>query len=408
MAEPTRVTGPGGEAVGTVIDAGPTFGQFVVSETGQYLPYAKTDVGTFVQQPGQNWSFYTPPAGGTQGGGTTEQQQCEPGKVRDEVTGECVTPEELTRRQNQRRLDEEQKRREDEQRRRDEQQRLLDEQTSIENRRLRQQSAEAIINDLLASYGLESLSKFIVDEMKKGDITNTSALVQMIRKRPEYAARFPGVAKRAAAGFNAISEQEYIDLEQSYRRTLRAAGLPAGFYDNQDDFANLIGGDVSVAEVGQRIQQGYQAVAQANPQVINEMRRLYGVDDSALAAYFLDPERATPILLRQAQAAQIAGQATIQAGREISAAQAEELAVAGVSEEQARQGFQTIGQAGELFVALPGTTEQAITEQEQIAGVFGTQAAAQQRLRQRQRERQAIFEAGGRFAGQGTTVTGLQ
>ena len=84
------------------------------------------------------------------------------------------------------------------------------------------------------------------------------------------------------------------------------------------------------------------------------------------------------------------------------------MAVAGVTQEGARQGFQTIAQAGELFVALPGTTEQAISEQEQIAGVFGTQAAAQQRLRQRQRERQAAFEAGGRFAGQGTTVTGLQ
>ncbi|MGA1656102.1 MAG: hypothetical protein ACO39D_08180, partial [Ilumatobacteraceae bacterium] len=61
-----------------------------------------------------------------------------------------------------------------------------------------------------------------------------------------------------------------------------------------------------------------------------------------------------------------------------------------------------------LFVALPGTTEEAISQQEQISGVFGTSAAAQQRIRQRSRERQAIFEAGGRFAGQGTTVTGLQ
>ena len=87
---------------------------------------------------------------------------------------------------------------------------------------------------------------------------------------------------------------------------------------------------------------------------------------------------------------------------------AEELAVAGITQEQARAGFQTIAGAEELFVALPGTTEQAITEQEQIGGVFGTSAAAQQRIRQRSRERQATFEAGGRFAGQGTTVTGLQ
>ena len=87
---------------------------------------------------------------------------------------------------------------------------------------------------------------------------------------------------------------------------------------------------------------------------------------------------------------------------------AEELAVAGITQEQARAGFQTIAGAEELFVALPGTTEEAISQQEQISGVFGTSAAAQQRIRQRSRERQAAFEAGGRFAGQGTTVTGLQ
>lgn len=384
-----------------IIDAGPTFGKFVKTESGEYKPYVSSQLGNFVQEKSGNWQFYDPDSPSRSSStppGSSSSGQCPPGKVKDPVEGDCVTPAELRRRKAAREQEETETSSDMQ----------MQMQMREEMRRERQESAKAIIGDLLASYGLSSLTDYIYSEITKGDITNTSALVQLIRKRPEYAARFPGMAKRAAAGFNAISEQEYIDLEQSYRRTLRAAGLPAGFYDDQGDFGNLIGGDVSVAEVGQRIQQGYQAVAQANPQVINEMRRLYGVDDSALAAYFLDPERATPILLRQAQAAQIAGQATLQAGREISAAQAEELAIAGVSEEQARQGFQTIGQAGELFVALPGTTEQAISEQEQIAGVFGTQAAAQQRLRQRQRERQAIFEAGGRFAGQGTTVTGLQ
>jgi hypothetical protein len=114
------------------------------------------------------------------------------------------------------------------------------------------------------------------------------------------------------------------------------------------------------------------------------------------------------MLLRQARAAQIASEATLQAQQEIGAMTAEELAVAGITQQQARQGFQTIAEAEELFVPLPGTTEQEITQEEQIAGVFGTSAAAQQRIRQRSRERQAAFQAGGQFAGQGTTVTGLQ
>lgn len=282
------------------------------------------------------------------------------------------------------------------------------EDTGANRRAESRESAKAIIANLLDNYGLGNLTDFVNELITKEDIVSGDVILGRIRMTDQYKQRFAGNAARRAAGYNALSEAEYINLENSYRQIMRASGLPQGFYDQADDFTQLISGDVSVSELSSRINNGYLAVQQANPQVVAEMRRLYGVDDAGLAAYFLDPAKATPILLRQAQAAQIAGQATLQAQRELTAGQAEQLAVAGVTQEGARQGFQTIAQAGELFVALPGTTEQAISEQEQIAGVFGTQAAAQQRLRQRQRERQAAFEAGGRFAGQGTTVTGLQ
>lgn len=275
------------------------------------------------------------------------------------------------------------------------------------------QSAKAIIDALLADYDLAGLTDFVNDLIFKEDIMDARAILARIRTDKGqagqiYRTRFAGNEARRQAGFNVISEAEYVALENTYRQIMRASGLPTGFYDEPSDFSTLIGGDVSPAELNTRISEGYMAVQQANPQVIQEMRRLYGVDDSMLAAYFLDPAKATPMLLRQARAAQIASEATLQAQQQIAAGMAEELAVAGVTQEQARQGFQTIGAAQELFVPLPGTTEQAITEEEQIAGVFGTSGAAQQRIRQRSRERQAAFEAGGQFAGQGTTVTGLQ
>ena len=281
-------------------------------------------------------------------------------------------------------------------------------QQSAQQRAEQRESARAIISNLLAEYGLDNLTDFVNNLITQEDIISGDVILGRIRQTEQYKARFAGNAARRNAGFNALSEAQYIALENSYRQVMRASGLPTGFYDAADDFNTLIGGDVSVAELSSRINEGYLAVQQANPQVINEMRRLYGVDDSMLAAYFLDPAKATPMLLRQARAAQIASEATLQAQQEIGAMTAEELAVAGVTQQQARQGFQTIAEAEELFVPLPGTTEQAITQEEQIAGVFGTSAAAQQRIRQRSRERQAAFQAGGQFAGQGTTVTGLQ
>ena len=279
---------------------------------------------------------------------------------------------------------------------------------TAQQRAEQRESSKAVIQNLLTEYGLGNLTDFVNDLITKEDIISGDVILGRIRQTEQYKTRFAGNTARRAAGFNALSEAQYIALENSYRQAMRASGLPTGFYDGSDDFNTLIGGDVSVAELSARVNEGYLAVQQANPQVINEMRRLYGVDDSMLAAYFLDPAKATPMLLRQAQSAQIASEATLQAQQEISAAQAEELAVAGITQQQARQGFQAIAEAEELFVPLVGTTEQAITQEEQIAGVFGTSAAAQQRIRQRSRERQAAFQAGGQFAGQGTTVTGLQ
>lgn len=269
-----------------------------------------------------------------------------------------------------------------------------------------QQSAFDVIQNLLSSYGLPELGGFVRDIVFGENIVDANVIVGRVRQTPEYQTRFAGNQQRRQRGLNVLSEGEYLALENAYRQTLRASGMPAGFYDSNDDLNQLIAGDVSIAELAQRVNQGYEAVAQADPQVKAEMRRLYGVDDAQLAAYFLDPGRATPTLLRQARSAQIASEATRQAEFELTAQQAEQLAQAGVTQEQARGGFQAIGQMQELFQPLAG--EQAITAEEQVAGVFGTSGQAAQRIRQRQRERQAAFETGGGFTGAGSTVAGLQ
>lgn len=268
------------------------------------------------------------------------------------------------------------------------------------------ESAFQIINDALNNYGLSDLQNFVNQIVFGEDIVDANIILGRIRQTPQYKQRFAANEARRAKGLNALSESEYVAMERVYMQYFRASGLPPEMYDQNTDVQNLLANDVSVAELASRINQGYDAVKNADPQVVSEMRRLYGVTESQLAAYFLDPSRATPVLIRQAESARIAGEATLQAGMEISQQQAEQLATAGISQEQARQGFQAIQQAQEVFTGLIG--EEDITQQEQVAGVFGTSAAAQQRIRQRQRSRQASFEQGGRFAGQGSTLTGLQ
>lgn len=233
-----------------------------------------------------------------------------------------------------------------------------------------------------------------------------------LRNSKSFQDRFP--ANKALRDQNKpqYSVSEYLRLESSYKSRLQEAGMPPGFYDQPKDFQNFIINDVSPDEVGARATLGYQAVRQSSPQVVAEFKRLYGVSEGELAAYFIDPERMRPTFdryeaERQARAAQIAAQATQQAGITVSQQQAEDLARAGVTQEQAQAGFTTLGDTQELFTAMTAGEEQ-ITQQEQIAGTFNMNAEARQKIAARRRGRQAAFEAGGGFVETKEGTTGLR
>ena len=271
-----------------------------------------------------------------------------------------------------------------------------------------QQSAYDVINDLLRMYGLEELTTFVGNIITQSDVVDTNVLLGEIRQQPQYQQRFAANEARRRAGLNVLSEQQYLALENTYRQYMRASGLPANFYDSNDDFQNLIANDVSPGEFAERVNQGYEAVRFADPTVIAQMQELYGVSEGDLAAYFLDPEKATPVLLQRAQAAQTAAGAA-QAGMQLTTEEAERLAQEGITQQQARAGAAAITQAEELFQPTTGEQDGAFTREEQLGAVFGTDPAEAQRLRQRQRRRQAAFEGGGGFAqGAGGQVTGLQ
>ena len=91
---------------------------------------------------------------------------------------------------------------------------------------------------------------------------------------------------------------------------------------------------------------------------------------------------------------------------QITTAQAEQLAKQGVTAEQAQQGFTQLGQQEQLFRStLMG--EQALTQEEIVAGTLTNDQAAAQRIAKRRRGRTSTFESGGGYAGQGGQQTGL-
>ena len=253
------------------------------------------------------------------------------------------------------------------------------------------------------------------------DNTDIDQVARSIESNPQAQVildkRFAGNKARIANNMQPLTPSEYINAENNYSDTLRTNGLPLGFYDQPEDLAKFIGGDVSNVELGQRIQRGYVAAQQAPASVREQLTTLYGINEAELAAYFLDPTKATDVVLankknasvfaQQIGSAEIAAQARQQAGMGLTRQQAESLRAQGVTEETAQQGFTQIGQQQGLFQPQMAG-EQAITPEEQISGVLGLNAEAAQRIATRRRRRQAEFETGGGFAASQTGLAGLR
>ena len=269
--------------------------------------------------------------------------------------------------------------------------------------------ARAVLKALLAPYKLDALSEStwaMVGEQQIDGNTPIDVIGELLKDTDVYKTRFAGNIARAAAGKETYSISRYLDLEDRYKDAMQGSGLPATFYDSPDDYAKFIGGDVSVAEVQRRVDEGFKAVNDANPEVVKQLKSLYNVGDGGIAAYFLDPTKATDMLVKQAAAAGRSAQAQLQAGMQLTQTQAEGLVADNISTADAKQGFTEIGQSQGLYSNLIGETG-AITQEEQIAGTFGTNQAAAQRIAQRRRQRQAEFTTGGTFTTTQGGVSGL-
>jgi hypothetical protein len=151
----------------------------------------------------------------------------------------------------------------------------------------------------------------------------------------------------------------------------------------QEGFEKFISGDVSPAELEDRISTAQKRVINANPEVTQALKTFYpGISNGDILAYTLDPSKAIEDIKRKVTAAEIGG-AAVRAGMTTSVADAEYLQRYGVTKEQADQGYATIAgglQRGSQLASMYGESPytQATAEQE-IFNVPGAAEARKQR-----------------------------
>lgn len=265
------------------------------------------------------------------------------------------------------------------------------------------QDAKATLASVLRQYGLEALSPVIWDKYSKGEfnIEDEDSMLFSIKEEQAYKDRFAANEARKARGLTELTPATYLSLERTYRETLASNGLPAGFYDAPDDFRKLIEGDVAVSELNNRLRDAYSVIRDADQTVVNKLRTEYGIGDGELLAYFIDPERARPMLSsadykRQAQAAVFMGRAERMAGINLQKTQAEELARLGTTTAEAEKAFTTISQMNELRRSNPN--EMQLTDAELVGAATGTDTAAMKKLEDIKNKRKATFLGGGSYS----------
>jgi hypothetical protein len=267
-------------------------------------------------------------------------------------------------------------------------------------------SAKAIINDFLRQFQLEALGTWAWGKYVEngGGELGIAAVQSEVYDTPEFQVRFPAYRALAQKG-RAMTAAEMLAYERTATQLLRAAGLPAGFYDSPQDFAGFLQNEVSVAELQQRVQIAQNATLEAPESVKAALRDDYGLDEGDLAAHFLDPAKAMPLLQQKYAAAQISGKAR-SIGIGVTAGMSEDLVKSGVTLEQAGSTLQSVADSQGLFQNSV-SEEGAFSADEQVGAAFGTNQAARDRVRKRTQERKAAFGGSSGYSTGNDGVTAL-
>jgi hypothetical protein len=253
---------------------------------------------------------------------------------------------------------------------------------ALENRK----SAYNLLMEEFTRYGLGSLVENIKGLVQEN--VSPSEFTIRLRQTDAYKKRFAANAQRIAQGLGAISEAEYIGLEDQYQNIMRQYGLPDTYYTKgdmgrQEGFEKFIANDISAVELEDRIQTAQNRVINANPEVSRALKEFYpDITNGDILAYTLDPKNAIKNIQRKVTAAEIGGAAMAQ-GLQTGLNRAEELAGFGVTKEQAQQGYQTVAEVaprGSMLSSIYKESPYGQTQAEQeVFNLAGSAEAARQR-----------------------------
>lgn len=162
--------------------------------------------------------------------------------------------------------------------------------------------------------------------------------LEQVRGSGEYEQVFAG--NKREDGSLRMEEQEYFAYKRGWQRALLQHGLDPQLFEGKGRFVQSVESEQSIRELEGRLQATQEGILGNIEQVKRFYAENYGLDmtDEAILGAAIDPEVGTDLLQRRITAGQVGGEARLQ-GFARSVERAEELARAGLDQQQARQLF---------------------------------------------------------------------
>jgi hypothetical protein len=262
---------------------------------------------------------------------------------------------------------------------------------------LSQQLANIGLSALFSLDGAGNPSGWLWNQIQSG-IDTTEELMVSLQQTEVFRNRFSVIVeqqRRAGRGepVYVMSPSEVIEYEERVKQTMKAAGMPPGFYDQPADFAKLILQGMSVQAVEQRVAQAYDYVQAAPPEVKAAFQNYFGVGqaDTALAAWALDPSRTLRDINKATRTAYAGGMAQ-RYDVAINRATADRIGELGLGEGSVQQGMAQVSMQKRLYGESIGEATD-ITSDDAVSAIFDGDSTAQTKLNRRIGERQSVNRA---------------
>lgn len=161
-----------------------------------------------------------------------------------------------------------------------------------------------ITRDYFRTNGMEAFIAGMEKYVRQG--YSGDEVMLMLKNDADYkeawGKRFAGNAARVANGLTELLPASYIAMEQGYKSLMLRYGVPTTLFDDANDFADLIGKDVSALELNDRLGEASAYINYSgNDAVKQQLRDIYGLSDSEMFAYVLDPTRTSEYLASESR-----------------------------------------------------------------------------------------------------------